>query len=135
MAADEDSDEEHLQVDRVPRPVFSNFIYLFIFFMGLGSFLVGYDGGNLSGALIFVKEDFALNYGWQSALVSATISAAGVSCLIAGFLAERFGRKPVMLCASFVFALSSILTASASNVTALLAGRVVVGIAIGMVCN
>lgn len=79
MAADEDSDEEHLHVDRVPRRVFSRFIYLLVFFTGIGSFLIGFDGGNLSGALIFLKEDFSLNYGWQSALVSATITAAGSS--------------------------------------------------------
>lgn len=125
-----DSDEEELTVDHFhQRP--SKFAYLLTLLTSVGGFLIGYDAGVISGGIILLKEDFGMTYVWQSLMVSSTVAAAGIFALIARFFNERFGRKPVILCSSFVFALGSVLTAVASNLTVLLAGRIVVGIAIG----
>lgn len=47
------------------------------------------------------------------------------------FLADRFGRKPVILLASFVFTVGSLLMGLAVDRWTLLAGRAVAGMAIG----
>ncbi|OQV14535.1 Proton myo-inositol cotransporter [Hypsibius exemplaris] len=133
LVEDPDSDEEQLAVDGLVRNKNSRFVYLLTFLSAIGGFLLGYDAGVVSGAMILLKDEFALTYAWQTALVSSTIAAAGVFSLIGGLFNERFGRKPVILCASFVFTLGSLLMASANTRTALLTGRVVVGIGIGLV--
>ena len=45
--------------------------------------------------------------------------------------ADRLGRKPVILAASVVFAVGSIVMGAADGKEALLAGRIIVGIGIG----
>lgn len=44
---------------------------------------------------------------------------------------DRLGRKPVILAASVVFAVGSIVMGAANGKEALLAGRIIVGIGIG----
>ena len=96
-----------------------------------------------------------LSNGWHEAIVSGTIAAAWVFSLIGGFLSgtktyancsftptrllrnlafliDRLGRKPVILAASVVFAVGSVVMGAADGKEALLVGRIVVGIGIGM---
>jgi sugar porter (SP) family MFS transporter len=54
------------------------------------------------------------------------------SSLVSGRLTDRFGRKKVILGTAALFAVGSILTAFAPAVSVLIAGRLVLGIAIGV---
>jgi sugar porter (SP) family MFS transporter len=60
------------------------------------------------------------------ALAGAAGGAAG-----AGLLADRFGRRPVLLATATVFVVGAIVSALAGSLTLLLAGRLLVGISIG----
>jgi SP family myo-inositol transporter-like MFS transporter 13 len=53
--------------------------------------------------MLLMKDYFNLSTIYQEAIVSATIGAAAVFALIAGFFSDIFGRKPVIMMASFVF--------------------------------
>ncbi|KAK0062486.1 proton myo-inositol cotransporter, partial [Biomphalaria pfeifferi] len=64
---------------------------------------------------------------WQELIVSVTIAAAAVFALVGGFLNDRLGRRPVIMGASILFTLGSIMMAVAKDKFSLLAGRVVVG--------
>ena len=131
LLREEESDEERLTLDARSSKRPSKWVLLLTGFAGIGSFSLGYDIGVTSGAMILLKEDFNLTYLWQTAVVSSTVAAAGVFALIGGFLNRRFGRKPVIMCASFLFILGAILAASSNTRTMLLAGRIIVGIGIG----
>ncbi len=64
---------------------------------------------------------------WVAVLIGAVIGAA-----VAGYLADRVGRRKMILVAALVFILGAIGTAFTPNVLLLIAGRIVVGLAIGI---
>lgn len=100
-------------------------------FATIGGLLFGYDTGIISGSMLLMKDYFNLSTIYQEAIVSATIGAAAVFALIAGFFSDIFGRKPVIMMASFIFTGGAILMAVSENKEILLAGRLIVGAGIG----
>ncbi|XP_071960236.1 proton myo-inositol cotransporter-like isoform X2 [Antedon mediterranea] len=116
------------------RPPYSRlYVAILASVAGIGGFLFGYDTGVVSGAMILLKDDFKLDIVWQELIVSVTIGAAAISALIGGVLNDRFGRRPVIIASSLVFACGSLVLAFAPtmNKQVLLIGRIVVGVGIG----
>ena len=103
-----------------------------IFFFGaLGGLLFGYDTGVISGAILFIKTDFALSAFLQGAVVAVLLLGAMVGAVLAGPLSEPFGRKKMIVAAGITFTVGAILAAAAPNVGVLLAARFVIGLAVG----
>ncbi|HEY9714538.1 MAG TPA: sugar porter family MFS transporter [Chroococcales cyanobacterium] len=98
----------------------------------LSGLLFGYDTGVISGALPLIKNQFHLSPALEGAVVSAVLFGATFSSLASGRLTDKFGRKKVILGTSVLFAAGSALTALAPTVLLLIAGRVLLGIAIGI---
>ncbi|XP_055925173.1 proton myo-inositol cotransporter-like [Argiope bruennichi] len=98
----------------------------------IGGLLFGYDTGVVSGAMLLIRDRFQLNSTMQGVVVSVTILTAWVFCLGAGQAADRFGRKKVIITASVIFCIGSIVMGLAENVEMLIAGRVIVGMGIGL---
>lgn len=107
-------------------------IYLMSLLSAMGGFLFGYDTGIVSGAMVFVRKVFNLNSLWQELVVSITILGAWVLSLMAGSLSERYGRKTIILYASVVFTIGSVVMGVAWSKYILLFGRLTVGVAIGL---
>jgi SP family myo-inositol transporter-like MFS transporter 13 len=97
-----------------------------------GGFLFGYDTGVISGAMLPMKRAFGLTSEQQEVIVSSTIFAAFVSSLCGGSMNEAFGRRVSILFSAFVFTIGSTLLFFAWNYHILIAGRIVVGIGIGI---
>uniref|UniRef100_UPI00398EB579 proton myo-inositol cotransporter-like isoform X2 n=1 Tax=Pristiophorus japonicus TaxID=55135 RepID=UPI00398EB579 len=108
------------------------FVYVLSGFAALGGFLFGYDTGVVSGALLLLKKEFALNELWQELVVSATVGAAAISALAGGLLNGQWGRRPCILLASFLFTVGAVVMTAANERYTLLAGRIVVGFGIGL---
>ena len=102
-----------------------------MFFATIGGFLFGYGTGIVSGAMILVDEAFNLSLLWHELIVSVAIGVAAVAAIIGGVLADTLGRKLVLIISSVIFTVGTILMAAAPMKEVLLAGRVVVGLAIG----
>lgn len=98
----------------------------------LGGMLFGYDTGVISGALLFIKKAFSLSAAMQEFVVSAVLMGAIIGALAGGMLANRFGRRKMIIIAAVIFTLSALGTCVAPNLSALIIGRIVVGIAIGI---
>jgi MFS transporter, SP family, galactose:H+ symporter len=98
----------------------------------LGGLLFGYDTGVISGALLFIRKSFALDAAGQGAVVSLALAGAAVGGAAAGWLSDRHGRRRVIIGTACTFVLGALLCAVAMSVPALLAGRFVVGLAIGV---
>lgn len=110
----------------------SSFVYIAASFAALGGLLFGYDTGVISGAVIFIKKDFALTTFPQELVVSMVLLGATVGALAGGRFADRFGRRVTLIGTSIVFIAGALICAFAPSFTVLVAGRVVVGLGIGM---
>jgi len=103
------------------------------FVAALGGVLFGYDTAVISGTISAVGEQFhldALAKGWYvgCALVG---SIGGVA--IAGWLSDRFGRKPAMLFSSVLFSVSALGCMWCVGFSDLVAYRIIGGVGIGIV--
>ena len=103
------------------------------FVAALGGILFGYDTAVISGTISAVADRFGLDAmakGWYvgCALVG---SIGGVA--VAGWLSDRFGRKPTMLFSSVLFSVSAIGCALCIGFADLVAYRIVGGVGIGIV--
>ncbi|XP_077988286.1 proton myo-inositol cotransporter-like [Glandiceps talaboti] len=110
----------------------SLYLYILVAFSAVGGFLFGYDTGVVSGAMLLIAHKFYLTPLWEELIVSVTIGAAAVFALLGGFMNDKVGRRPTILVASFVFTVGAILMGVAPDVNFILAGRIIVGIGIGL---
>uniref|UniRef100_A0A3B4AZP2 Major facilitator superfamily (MFS) profile domain-containing protein n=1 Tax=Periophthalmus magnuspinnatus TaxID=409849 RepID=A0A3B4AZP2_9GOBI len=114
------------------QDVTPGFVYVLAAFSALGGFLFGYDTGVISGAMLLLKRELGLSALWQEVLISSTVAAAAVSALLGGFLNGLFGRRVCILLASFLFTIGGIVLSTAPGKEALLAGRLIVGVGLGV---
>ncbi|NNM87519.1 MAG: sugar porter family MFS transporter [Phycisphaerae bacterium] len=108
------------------------FLYLAAGVSAMGGMLFGYDIGVISGAILFIKKDFSLSLGMEEIVVSAVLLGSLMGAAIGGFLADRFGRRKLLILTAMAFCLGAIAAAVAPNTAALIAARVMAGIAIGI---
>jgi sugar porter (SP) family MFS transporter len=97
----------------------------------LGGLLFGYDTGVISGALLFLRTAFHLSSLMEGVVTSTALAGAACGAAVAGRLADRFGRRPLLLVTAVVFVMGAIASAMAINLAMLLCGRVLVGVGIG----
>lgn len=98
----------------------------------IGGLLFGYDTGVISGAILFIKEVFTLSSTSQEIVISAVLIGAVIGAGSGGILADRFGRRKMIILAAVIFVIGAVFTATTVNVYSLIAGRIGVGIAIGI---
>jgi sugar porter (SP) family MFS transporter len=93
--------------------------------------LYGYDTGIISGALLSMTDEFGLDHRMQEIVTAAILAGAVVGALATSWLSEKFGRKVTVLTVAAVFAVGAIGCALAPSVPLLIAGRLVLGMAVG----
>src|SRR6201993_4791791 len=78
----------------------------------LGGLLFGYDTGVVSGALLFLKDDFPHITSLQKELVtSLLLVGAAIGAIGAARLADHIGRRPTILITAVVFVIGVLLAA------------------------
>jgi SP family galactose:H+ symporter-like MFS transporter len=115
----------------LPKKRNPHFVVIAAAISALGGLLFGYDTGVISGAILFIQKEFSLGSGIEELVVSAVLIGAIVGAAGGGALADRFGRRRMLLLAAATFAAGAIGTALVPSVSWLIAGRILVGIAIG----
>ena len=98
----------------------------------LGGLLFGFDTAVISGTFSFIEQYFSLDeieIGWfaSSALIGAIIGA-----LVSGSLSDRFGRKPILIIAAFLFFISALGCTIPNSFIFLIVARIIGGIGVGM---
>jgi sugar porter (SP) family MFS transporter len=100
----------------------------------LGAILFGYHLGVVNGALDYISRDlgFATNTVKQGWVVSSTLAGATVGSFTGGALADKLGRKRTFQLNALPLIVGTILSAKASNFEAMVVGRILVGVGIGV---
>jgi SP family galactose:H+ symporter-like MFS transporter len=94
--------------------------------------LFGYVIGVISGAILFIRKDFSLNVGMDEVIVSAVLLGSLLGAAVGGLLADRLGRRRLLIVTALVFALGALGAALSPDVGWLIAARVIAGTAIGI---
>ena len=100
-----------------------------------GGLLFGFDTGVINVALPTLRKAFDLTPELESWVVSAVLAGGMVGPFVSGPLTDYLGRKKINILASLIFVVGSILTAIAPNVVFLIGGRLLLGLAIGIVAS
>ena len=101
-------------------------------FAGVGSWtLDAFDYFILVFVLTAVADTFKTSVVAVSVAITLTLAMRPLGALIFGAIAERIGRKPVLIANIVIFAVIELLTALAPNLPTFIALRVVYGIAMG----
>lgn len=110
----------------------STYVVGISFISALGGYLFGFDFAVISGALPFLQKQFQLNAYWEGFATGSLALGAIVGCLIAGFVSDKYGRKPGLLVAAAIFAISSLSMAFSPSRDIFIAARFCAGIGVGM---
>ncbi|CAN1260057.1 Inositol transporter 4 [Linum perenne] len=105
------------------------------FAAGIAGLLFGYDTGVISGALLYIKEDFeevGKSTFLQELIVSTCVAGAIIGAAVGGYANDRFGRRKTILAADVLFFIGSIIMAIAPVPAVIILGRVLVGLGVGM---
>lgn len=107
------------------------YLALVCFTASVGGLLFGFDTAVISGTIGPVEKQFVLSdldVGWfgSSALIGCIAGAAA-----AGFLGDRFGRRPILLLSGILFFLSALFSAVPPVFGVLIAARLLGGLGVG----
>ncbi|MGZ3750588.1 MAG: MFS transporter, partial [Mucilaginibacter sp.] len=98
----------------------------------LGGLLFGFDTAVIAGAVQYLKPFFQLTDGE----IGLVVAAASIGCipgaLFAGRLADKFGRKKLMIVTSLLYIIAAIGSGIAGSYVQLVVYRLIGGVAIGM---
>ncbi|KAB8272391.1 general substrate transporter [Aspergillus minisclerotigenes] len=107
-------------------------------FATLGSFLFGYDSGVISSTLD--QEDFQNRFNHPSdaatgGIVASYNGGAILGSALVSYISDPYGRRPVIFIGGLLGSLGAALQAGAVTVAMLIAGRLIAGLAVGLMSS
>ncbi|MEL6444426.1 MAG: sugar porter family MFS transporter [Bacteroidota bacterium] len=99
--------------------------------VALGGFLMGFDASVISGVVGFIETEFSLTKAQLGFSVASLTLTSTLAMMLAGPLADRFGRKPILFAAAILYAISAIGSALAPSFATLVIARMIGGIGVG----
>lgn len=111
-----------------------SFLYFICCVSAMGGLLFGYDWVVIGGAKPFYELYFDISD--SPSLQGLAMTTANIGCLfgamVAGALADRWGRKPLLIAAAVMFTVSAIATGAFNDFTLFNIARFIGGIGIGV---
>ena len=98
----------------------------------IGGFLFGFDSSVVNGAVDAIQDEFSLTAAFTGFAVASALLGCAVGAYVAGRLADRLGRIPVMLIGAVLFLVSSLGSGFAFAAWDLTVWRLVGGLGIGI---
>lgn len=99
--------------------------------VALGGFLLGFDSAVISGAVKGITVYFEMTDAMLGFSVGCVVFGAMAGNLMAGPLADLFGRKKVLIIVAALFTISASWSAMATGYTEFIIARIIGGIGIG----
>jgi len=109
-----------------------SFIVLTSITVAIGGFLFGYDTAVISGAILFVRDQFHLSSVQTEVAVSIVLAGAFAGTALGGYLGDRFGRRPTLLMTALVYGIFALTTGLATGPWVFVISRLFVGAAVGI---
>jgi MFS transporter, SP family, sugar:H+ symporter len=97
----------------------------------LGGFLFGFDSAVINGAVTGIQAGFRSSSLGTGFAVASILLGCAVGAVVAGTLADRIGRRAVMLLTSVIFAATAVWAGLAGTATAFTVARFLSGIGVG----
>lgn len=100
----------------------------------MGGLLFGYDWVVIGGAKPFYEVYFGIENdpGMQGLAMSIALAGCLAGAMVAGSMADRHGRKPLLILSASIFVVSAFATGAFDTFTGFLAARFIGGIGIGV---
>ncbi|KAH3668420.1 hypothetical protein OGAPHI_002174 [Ogataea philodendri] len=134
-------------VNRVEAPLTLR-AYLMCAFGAFGGILFGYDSGYISGVMgmdYFIHEftgkvkqgaddaSYVVSSSNKSLITSILSAGTFVGAVVAGDLADMFGRRTIIVSGCAVYSLGVVLQTASATIALLVVGRVIAGVGVGFV--
>ncbi len=107
-------------------------LYLITLVAAVGGFLFGYDLSLISGAMLFLEEEWALSPFWYGAVTGSAILGCPFGPLAGVWLADTLGRNKALILSAVLFIASAIGSALAFGMIDFSVWRFVGGIGVGL---
>ena len=110
------------------------YVALLSVIVAFGGFLLGFDSAVIAGAVPYYSEVFGLDQSsfWFGFSVSALTAGSIIGNFSGGILADKYGRKIVLIGTAVLFTFCAAGTALAHSLTFFIAARIVGGLGVGM---
>src|ERR1039457_5242098 len=113
----------------------NNYMICVALIVAIGGFLLGFDATVISGTVPFIKNYFDLTGTSGDLKLGWAVSCLGWGALggnaMAGLLSDRFGRKKILMLTAVLFAVSALLSATATQFSVFVLSRILAGVAVG----
>jgi len=107
------------------------FIILITLVATIGGFLFGYDSGVINGTVDGLKTAFHSDSAGTGFNVASILLGCAAGAFMAGWLADKLGRRTILLIAAVCFTLSALGAGAAQNSLQFVLVRVLGGLAVG----
>ncbi|GAA5112536.1 sugar porter family MFS transporter [Orbus sasakiae] len=97
----------------------------------LGGLLFGYDTGVIAGALLFVNVELGLTPFTTGLVTSSLLFGAAIGAMTSGKMADKKGRRTVIIFLALLFVVGEIGSATAPNVEVMIVFRIILGLGVG----
>lgn len=107
------------------------FIILISAIAAIGGFLFGYDSGVINGTTEGLKQAFHSDSALTGFNVASALLGCAAGAFMAGNLADKFGRRPILVCSALLFALSAWGAGISTSSVEFILYRILGGLAVG----
>lgn len=108
-----------------------SYIILICLTAGFGGFLFGFDTAVISGSIGFLRDKFHLSASMEGWLMSSALVGCVLGAAIAGYFADKYGRKKILLLSAVLFIISALGCAVAETPSFLVLARIFGGVGVG----
>ena len=111
----------------------TNFVFIILITLvaTIGGFLFGYDSGVINGTVDGLRQAFHSNSIGTGFNVACMLLGCAVGAFIAGWLADKLGRRTILIVASLCFSVSALGAGIAASSGQFIFFRVLGGLAVG----
>ena len=106
--------------------------FLICLVAAVGGFLFGYDLVIISGAQIFLREQFNLNDAQFGFATTSAILGCIAGPFLGAWMCDKFGRKRTLIFSSLLFGINAIGTALPNDIVTFNVFRIVGGVGVGL---